>query len=169
MQILAISDTHGSYRALELAILPHPDAALIIHCGDGESELDRFTKAHPELAERIWHVRGNCDYSSRSPLLLTLDLPFGHRLAAVHGHAYMAGDLRENLARLGKSQNADLVLFGHLHCRADTTVDGIRLFSPGSAANPRDGKPPSFGLIDVYPEGFLTSHGEIRLPRYSMQ
>jgi putative phosphoesterase len=168
MQILAISDTHGSYLALEQAILPHPDIDMIVHCGDGETELNRFITVHPEFAERVWHVRGNCDPTQHSPRLLVLDLPHGHRLAAVHGHEYMTGDLTVNLARLGHSQSCDLVLFGHTHRRTDTTVDGIRIFNPGSAARPRDGKPPSFGLIDVYPEGFLTSHGDLKSPHYSM-
>lgn len=168
MQILAISDTHGSFHLLEKAILLHPDADLIVHCGDGEADADLFLSAHPEFAPRFYYVRGNCDPSNRSPLLLTLDLPYGHKLAAVHGHHYTVGDVRENLSRMGESQGADLVLFGHFHTRIDTTLNGVKLFSPGAVSNPHDGKGPSYGLIDVYKMGFLTSHAELPPPHYSM-
>ena len=58
-------------------------------------------------------------------------------------------------------RRADLVLFGHIHMRMDRNTDGIRLFNPGSAAQPRDQFGPSFGLVDVLEAGLLTSHGEL--------
>jgi len=169
MQILVISDTHGRAYMLRTAVQMHRDADLIVHCGDGESECDALLAEQPELAEKYWFVRGNCDYSTRSPELLLLPLPFGHLAAVTHGHRYMSGDYRTNLLRLAHSQGADLVLFGHLHCRIDEYHDGIRLFNPGSAAKPRDGQAPSFGLVDVLESGFLTSHGSLPPLPYSMQ
>lgn len=169
MQILVISDTHGRGYMLRTAVDLHPDADLIVHCGDGERETDELVKERPALAEKLWFVRGNCDLSSRSPLILTLDLPFQHKAVIVHGHYYMAGDFRENLLRLARSQEADLVLFGHLHYRIDEYHDGIRLFNPGSAAKPRDGKAPSFGLVDITESGILTSHGALPPLPYFMQ
>ena len=53
------------------------------------------------------------------------------------------------------------MLFGHLHVRIDRNVEGIRLFNPGSAAQPRDQFPPGFGLLDVMESGILTSHGNL--------
>ncbi len=168
MQILVVSDTHGRSDRLRKAVLMHRDADYIVHCGDGEREADQLLREFPALAPKFYFVRGNCDYSSRCPELMTLDLPFSHRAVIVHGHRYLTGDYRENLVRLASSQEADLVLFGHLHIRADETVLGVRLFSPGSAALPRDGQPPSFGLVDVFESGFLTSHGSLTSSPYSM-
>ncbi|MCQ2434156.1 MAG: YfcE family phosphodiesterase [Oscillospiraceae bacterium] len=165
MQILVLSDSHGRTDILSRILLLHPDADLIIHCGDGEKELDSFLSAHPDWAFKIYHVCGNCDYTERSPRSLTLTLPFGHKLLAVHGHYLQYGDFHENLARFAKDEGADIALFGHFHTRCDMTLDGVRLFSPGSCAQPRDGLPPSYGLIDIFENGVLTSHAE--LPRTS--
>lgn len=169
MQILVISDTHGRSDRLRQAVLMHENADYIIHCGDGERECDELLSEIPALAPKLYFVRGNCDHSSRSPELMTLDLPFSHRAVITHGHRYLTGSFRENLVRLARSQDADIVLFGHIHTRVDETLAGVRLFSPGSAALPRDGQPPAFGLIDVFESGFLTSHGSLGVSPYTMQ
>ena len=104
MQILVISDTHGRSDRLRKAVLMHRDADYIVHCGDGEQETDRLLREFPALAPKLYFVRGNCDFSSRSPELLTLDLPYGHRAVIVHQH--------------GLSEQVD-VFFGELRCRPD--------------------------------------------------
>ena len=163
MQMLVISDTHGDGSVLSRILLKHPLCELVIHCGDGERELDDFLELHPDWRSRCYHVCGNCDSTERSPRILTLDLPYGHRVTAVHGHYYLYGDIQNNLIQLAKSQGSDLMLFGHFHTRCDTVIDGVHLFSPGSAACPRDGKPAAYGLIDILKCGILTSHGEVSL------
>lgn len=161
MQILVISDTHGRYDILREVLLSHRTASLCVHCGDGEYETERLLEEHPELAPWILQVRGNCDHSSLIPLMQVIPLPYGHRAVAVHGHRYMYGDFQQNLVNLAKDQGADIVLFGHLHTRIDRNVEGVRLFNPGSAAQPRDQFAPSYGLVDIMEGGILTSHGEI--------
>jgi len=168
MQILVLSDTHGAYHVLRRLLRSHMDADLVIHCGDGENDVAQYRREFPEDAARLLSVRGNCDFDSSVPLILTHPLPYGHKLLAVHGHRYVMGNFSDNLAALAKENDADIVLFGHLHARADRTVYGVHLFSPGSAARPRDGLPPSFGLIDVFESGVLFSHGEVRPSAYGM-
>lgn len=161
MQILVLSDTHGREDILSRVLLSHADSDLIIHCGDGEKELDSFLSAHGDWASKIYHVCGNCVFSQRSPRILTLDLPYGHRLVAVHGDYLQYGDFKANLVRLATSERADIALFGHFHTRCEEFRDGIYLFSAGSAALPQDGMPPAYGLIDIFENGILFSHGEI--------
>lgn len=161
MQIVVLSDTHGNSTALKAIVDIHRNADWFIHCGDGERETAVFLTQHPEYSSRFYFVKGNCDLGSISPPILTLDMPFGHRLVAIHGHQYAYGDVQKNLVALAKQNEADLLLFGHFHAREDTTVDGIHLFSPGSAARPRDGKPAAYGLITVYESDYLTSHGAV--------
>ncbi len=84
MQILVVSDTHGAYHVLRGLLRSHPDAALVIHCGDGENDIAQYRREFPEDAGRLLSVRGNCDFSSSLPLILTRELPFGHKLLAVH-------------------------------------------------------------------------------------
>lgn len=161
MQLCIFSDTHGSADAVSRIVLSHPKADRFVFCGDGERDIRRFLAAHPAYAPRFLCVQGNCDYASQYPPIAALALPFGHKLIAVHGHRYTYGDFDGNLATVAAAQNADLVVFGHLHMRIDRTVNGIRLFSPGSAACPRDGKAPAFGLIDIFETGILTAHGDV--------
>ena len=164
MQILVISDTHGSYEALRDTLLSHRNADMAIHCGDGEYELERFLYEFPELKPWIHQVRGNCDHDTHIPMMKEIPLPYGHKAVVIHGHRHMGGDAKQNLADLAREHDADMVIFGHLHARIDITYDGIRMFNPGSAAMPRDSQPPSFGLIDVMESGILTSHGNVTHP-----
>lgn len=169
MQILVVSDTHGAYSVLRDIIRSHPDAALVIHCGDGDKDVALYRKEFPDDARRILMVRGNCDADSTVPEMLVQPLPYGHKLLAVHCHRYMYGDLEENLAALGRTHGADIVLYGHLHRRIDIIVNGIHLFNPGSAAQPRDGRKPSYGLIDIFESGLLFSFGQTQHPVYGTQ
>ena len=128
MQILVISDTHGRSDRLRQAVLMHENADYIIHCGDGERDCDELLSDFPALAPKLYFVRGNCDHSSRSPELMTLDLPFSHRAVITHGHRYLTGSFRENLVRLARSQDADIVLFLYredYYKRADDTPSHI--------------------------------------------
>ena len=44
MKILVVSDTHGDVYSLKNAINQRPQAEVISHCGDGNSEfLDAYT------------------------------------------------------------------------------------------------------------------------------
>lgn len=159
MRILAISDTHGKIDALESVFLLHPEADYYIHCGDGERELNSFLMAYPEYTGRTFHVKGNCDWSSVSPTQLVLDLENGHRLVALHGHTLDGGV--GSMYYVAQEEKADLVLFGHLHRRHDNIMGRVRIVSPGSAAQPRDGLPPSYALIDLVGDQYVVSHGEV--------
>lgn len=162
MQIVVVSDTHGRYDLLKKVLEMHADAALAVHCGDGQVETDLWLSEHPEWAERMIRVRGNCDYDRSIPLQQTVALPFGHRVLVLHGHTAMHGDFQQNLIDRAKAENADLVFFGHIHVRIDRTVQGVHLFSPGSTSQPRDQFPAGFGLVEVLESGILTSHGNLQ-------
>ena len=168
MQICVFSDTHNNYPAVCDVVLPHSNADLFVFCGDGQYDIEKFLTEHPEFADRFVRVRGNCDFDTSIPLMATVPLPYGHKLIAVHGHYYESIDFYDRLAALGKENGADIVVFGHLHVRFSRSVNGVRLFSPGSAAKPRDDKPASFGLIDIFERGVLVSHGDLPRSSYGM-
>ncbi|MCQ2417140.1 MAG: YfcE family phosphodiesterase [Oscillospiraceae bacterium] len=167
MQLLVISDTHGRYDVLCQVVYAHLDADIIVHCGDGEYEIAQFLADHPHLKTKFIQVRGNCDYDSNIPSTAVIPLPYGHQAVVAHGHTLMHGDLHKNLIQLAKDSEADIVLFGHLHARHDHFDEGIHIFNPGSAVQPRDQFPPGFGLIDVLEDGILTSHGNLVLSKRS--
>ena len=55
MRIIVMSDSHGSYSAIESIIARNTDADWIFHLGDGERELDRYITSHPMIAQKIIH------------------------------------------------------------------------------------------------------------------
>ena len=154
MRVIVISDTHGNYSALEKVFMKNTDADWMIHLGDGEREVDRFVMSHPDLSQKIIHVAGNCDFNSLSPDYFVL--PVGeHNILATHGHLYGVHSSRERLKMLARANKCDIILFGHTHERFESNEDGFRIMNPGSASCPRDGRPPSFGHIDISPAGVV--------------
>jgi putative phosphoesterase len=118
---------------------------LMIHLGDGESDLDKVRKRYPLLP--IENVRGNCDRFSVS--LKTLRMTFaGKRIFATHGHLY---DVKYDaeLTRLryaALEDDADIVLFGHTHRAFLDEFAGMKILNPGSCGRTSS---PSFGLITI--------------------
>lgn len=157
MRLIVLSDSHRNYDALRRVFCRHMDADLFIHLGDGEEELDLLLTQFPDLSARTWHVKGNCDYDSMSLPVLTLGLEHSHRLIATHGHNYGVNSSLEHLKALARQNDADLALFGHTHVRCARYEDGLYLLNPGSVSCPRDGMPPSYGIVDVTEQGILTN------------
>ena len=162
MQILVLSDSHGKYDTMRDVLLAHGDAAMAIHCGDGEQDVMRFLEEFPNRCGWLHIVRGNCDHSEAVPTTMTFQLPYGHRAFVIHGHAQMYGDSTSRLVQLAKSQGADILLYGHSHNRSIQTVSNVLLLNPGSTAQPRDGLPASYALLDVTPSGVFTAFEEVR-------
>lgn len=154
MRIIAISDSHGNYTALESIILRNTDADWIFHLGDGERELDRFITSHQVLATKIIHVAGNCDYHSLSHDVFTLPV-MEHKILATHGHIYGVNYSLDRLKNLARTNGCDIILYGHTHVRYQSYEDGLYIMNPGSASIPRDGSKPSFGHIDISPAGVV--------------
>lgn len=157
MRIVVISDTHGNSYALESVIMRNTDADWIIHLGDGERELDNFILSHQRLAPKIIHVAGNCDFDSLSEDYFVLPL-LGHKLLATHGHLYGVGGSLDKVKALASANECDIILFGHTHERYQSYEDGFYIMNPGSASIPRDGSKPSFGHIDITPEGDVVTN-----------
>ena len=40
MRILVLSDTHGDFNRMMKAVTEQPNAEVIIHCGDGEEQVE---------------------------------------------------------------------------------------------------------------------------------
>ncbi len=155
MQLIILSDTHGKYQNLEKIVLKHPDAAYYLHLGDGEGDCGLFLQNHPELEDRFLCVKGNCDYGIPYEQTLLLDLMPGHRLLATHGHRYYVHQSLEFLTEAARDNGCDIALYGHTHQSRNTYLDGVTVMNPGSASCPRDGNPPSYGILDVSTQGVL--------------
>ncbi len=156
MRIIVISDTHQNYLNLKEIISQHLDADLFLHLGDGESECTLLLMQFPEITDRFHNVKGNCDFESL-PLELSLDLMPGHRLFATHGHRYGVKSSLTPLIRAAREDGCDIALYGHTHQSKSVYEDGVYVLNPGSASCPRDGNPPSYGIVDVTTAGVITN------------
>ncbi len=155
MRIIVISDTHQNYRSLETIVKNNLDAHAFIHLGDGESECELLLRTVPDVADRFYYVRGNCDYEKSHPLTQTIE-PFpGHRIFATHGHRYFVAHSLDHLAQAAREEGCNIALYGHTHVSKTLYENGIYLMNPGSATHPRDGNPPSYGILDLSTAGVM--------------
>lgn len=160
MRIIVISDTHGNYSAIENVFLRNTDADWFFHLGDGERELDRFIIANPMFSQKIIHVAGNCDYCSLSHDIFTLPV-MNAKILATHGHMHGVKSSLEPLKKLAIQNGCNIILYGHTHSRFMRCENGLYIMNPGSASCPRDGKPASFGHIDISFAGIVMNIADI--------
>lgn len=111
----------------------------------------------PEVADKFRYIKGNCDYGSEAPLTQTIDLMPGHRVFATHGHRYRVNSTLDYLEQAALEEGCDIALYGHTHVSQCTYENGIYVMNPGSASCPRDGNPPSYGILDVSSAGVMTN------------
>jgi putative phosphoesterase len=150
-----MSDSHGNALNLRKCIEKNIKSDIFLFAGDCESEILGIIEQYPYLDIRA--VRGNNDYNPRLPQDLYIDVT-GAKILLTHGNKYTVDyygtDILENKAR---EKGCNIVVFGHTHTRLNEYHDGIYFLNPGSIARPRDFKPPSYGYIDITPQGIVTN------------
>lgn len=158
MRIIVFSDTHRNFRAMKEIFERNKDVSVFIFLGDGEQELRQIRNLYSD--KKILSVKGNCDFSDDSPLVGTFCYN-NIKIIFTHGHKYNAKYSIDNLLCLAKENDAQIVCFGHSHCRYNGFQDGIHILNPGSAAQPRDWKPPCYAFIDITDSGIICSHVDL--------
>jgi putative phosphoesterase len=160
LRIAVVGDTHSA---------PHPDAGrhleglrpdAILHAGDiGDLEV-----LEPLAAIAPLHaVRGNIDTRADAlPDVLTIDFtgPGDATLLRIFlTHIAVVGPrLRGDVARMARSQEAQMVVCGHSHVPFMGRDGGLTVFNPGSIGPRRFHLPIVFGTIDVTPKGISLAH-----------
>ena len=150
MRILVVSDTHSDVSNFERVLSKHRDIDVVIHCGDGASDVMEMKKLFPD--RMFISVRGNCDWCCESPNIEIITLE-DKKLFITHGHIY---DVKSSLLRLSlaaKEAGADMTLFGHTHIPTDIYEDGLYLLNPGSLK----GYKGHYALVDLCDKGILTN------------
>lgn len=146
MRILVFSDSHGSEKTLETAMLQHRDAELIIHLGDGERDLEGL--GYAVAGRRVVQVCGNCDFYS---LLPNNEIVFagGVKIFCSHGHTELVKHGTQSFVEKAKSAGARIALYGHTHQSVTAYDDGLHIMNPGCARNGE------YGVIDITPSGIM--------------
>ena len=163
LRIIALSDTHGfSYRINEI-IKKQPDADFYIFLGDCEdhimntNDLKNFFEENPEYKSKFLVVRGNCDTDKTVPFNMVIDAGV-HKIYATHGHKQNVSGGYDRIVYEAMREECDIILHGHTHVRCLKKEGDVSIMCPGSAGMPRDGKPASFGIIDILSDGSFDMH-----------
>ena len=146
MRILVVSDTHGDFNSLNLALAAQPNAEMIIHCGDGAAQIQSLKDAVTD--KPVVGVRGNCDWTSDLPQTEVV-CAAGKKIFVTHGHLYNAKFTFVQLEYAAREENADILLFGHTHQAMTDYHDGLYMMNPGSC----HGYYATYGYIDITDKG----------------
>lgn len=160
IRLIAFSDTHGSFGAINRIFSSNSDSDIYIFLGDGEKELERIRELYPQRT--VLSVMGNCDMYSNAPKELLYKAADGTRVFCTHGNEYSVGFSKQKLYYRALELKADVVLFGHTHERFYSYNDGLHIVNPGSAACPRDGRKPSYAFIDLIGNGIFVAHVDVK-------
>jgi len=152
-KLLVLSDSHGCISALKAVlnwakdrIPPNDTICSTVFLGDGLSDLRPASDATGFYSD--WnYIRGNNDYKHSIPDSAVLDFE-DHRIFMCHGHRHGLYGSYSLLVNSGRSNNANIVLFGHLHVPYYKNVNGILLINPGSVGRPRSRIGASFSVIE---------------------
>lgn len=149
MKIGVLSDTHLLSPAPRLEYILEQlfrSDDMILHAGDivSGSVLKRLEE------KGVLAVCGNMDDSEVAEALpqkriISVD---GMRIALIHGWGGRHG-LRERLLARLKSDNPDIVVYGHSHAAFWGEVNGTMMFNPGAAAYNAHGDAGTVGRIEI--------------------
>ena len=160
MRVLLISDTHGRLEAVKkldrLFQSFGPDQ--IVFLGDALNNgprngvpIDYDPMACAQIlnkwSRKIVAVRGNCD-SRVDQTLLHFDISEDSKVIYINGFRcdLIHGDLLSS--DLLEVERGDILMFGHTHVPMLKKMDGVVYFNPGSPSFPKNGNPPTYGVIE---------------------
>lgn len=149
MKVLIISDTHGKIDNVKMILertIPLGVGA-ILHCGDYASDARLLQKQYPDIETH--YVYGNCDIGFGGAYSETVEIE-GVNFYMTHGHRYSVkwGEYDDLLIDT-IAHGAQVAVCGHSHCAYIAWQEGILLLNPGSITQPRDGRYPSYAIVEV--------------------
>lgn len=178
MKIMFASDIHGSayYCRRMLEAYETSGAHRLVLLGDilyhgprndlpeGYAPKEVIAMLNP-LKDQIYAVRGNCDTEVdqmvlQFPILADYGLFVleGRTFYATHGHVF-------NPDHLPPVKAGDILLYGHTHVlKAEHIgaegVGEITVINPGSVSIPKEGNPPTYGILEDGVFRIMTFEGE---------
>ena len=154
MKIIAVSDTHGSFRAMEKVLKLHKNADIVVHCGDSQSDIEEIKEKYPD--HTYVAVKGNCDFYNFYNEIEEFDAE-GVHFMATHGHRLDVKWSMDVLINAAKERGAQVAIFGHTHIPYNKYEDGVYLINPGACAGLRA----TYAVIEVKDGQILTNLAHI--------
>ena len=146
MKILIVSDTHGQDEFMWDVVADEEPIDVFVHCGDIEHEIDDLVE---EMGCPCYICAGNNDFMCNIPEMVEFKLG-KYKVLLLHGHHYNIYRDQSALFYLAKENEADIVMFGHLHEPIVKSEDGITIVNPGSMTYPRQmGARPSYIIMTI--------------------
>lgn len=142
MKIILMSDSHGRDSMIDYLVEKYKESAdLFVHCGDIECD--------PHNYPNMKIVAGNNDIYYDYPDMLLIEAA-SHRILVVHSHhcGFMGNRMRY-LSNLAKDKQCDTVFYGHTHVANCEKHEGVLCVNPGSLRYSRDGRKPSYAIVDI--------------------
>lgn len=140
MKVIVVSDSHGKNSRLDEVLMLEPKADYYLHCGDIEASED----AYPMYQT----VQGNNDYFCSYPDHLKIKVA-EHQILVMHGNQFPYMKRIERMAEYARQQHCDIFCFGHTHVAMIEKVNGILMLNPGSLWRSRDGRGPSYAVMNI--------------------
>lgn len=134
MNVLVVSDSHGSSVNFSHALEREKDCPLVFFLGDGEADFEKMKLRFPERS--FIGVRGNNDYCSTLEEFAYRHIE-GNTLVMCHGHTIGVKRSLHPLLEKAESVRANVALYGHTH-RSDVFFDsysGVYAINPGALFN----------------------------------
>lgn len=154
MKILVMSDSHNRRDLVEKCIRQNPAADVVIHLGDVVTDIETMPSQFPE--KTFFYVHGNCDWRTEVSATQCITLA-GVNVFLTHGHRQGVKYGLTTLMAIARQNEAGICLYGHTHEPYNKYHDGLYVMNPGSLSEPRNASYPSFGLIDIVPQGIVTN------------
>ncbi len=155
MRLLVLSDSHGDYISLRMAIDNTWNANAVIFLGDGVHDMEKIGSTPMLKGKKTVIVRGNCDGSYCNHPALALEEFDGVRTYCTHGHGEKVKFGYQMLEEKAREKGARLVLFGHTHTPYVHYCDGLYMLNPGSV------RENNCGIVDITPNGILCYNKKI--------
>lgn len=123
--IIAISDTHGNFPAIDKILPIINESDYCIHLGDHQSDLLAY---RTDLKCKYYSVKGNCDGGGEEQVI-EID---GIKILITHGDRYGVKQSLYKLFLRAKELGVNLVLYGHTHIADIIEKDKITMVNPGA-------------------------------------
>ena len=152
MRIVVISDSHRRTGVIDKILSAQKEAEYVFFLGDNVSDIEDFEFLYP--GKKFYSVAGNCDFSLVAPCV-GVETVAGKKILYTHGHTFNVKYGTARLKEAAKQNGYQIVLYGHTHVSEIVYDDGLYIVNPGSCSCPRDGKRPSYAVIDITDGGIM--------------
>jgi len=151
LRIGVISDTHipdNAQRIPQEILDAFRRVDLIVHAGD-MVDLGAIKELH-SVCKKIIAVSGNMDRNEIRKAYKEKEIfkVGNYKIGLMHGYGPPA-NLIDVLKEAFKTEEPDIIIFGHSHNPFNETINGILFFNPGSATDKVHAAYNSYGIIEI--------------------